>query len=183
VQFERSRVRKNFLTEIFYCKTNQTKKRIFKDPVAEDTRINGTECKAYLNLSFHAGHNHEELINKTFNFSYNPIFYVCRYFALWLLETIFSIIGEFPFFVNSWRHKSGHRTFIEIYESIWLCDIYKYSFCKDESDFDFPDTMVSAWCSMHSSINSFNFLSNYTNGMDTFISTNMAGEKSSQWSC
>ena len=82
--------------EAKYHGSNQ--KRIFKDPVADDTRTNGTECKAYLNLSFHAGHNHEELINKTFNFSYNPIFYVCRYFALWLLETIFSIIGKFPTF-------------------------------------------------------------------------------------
>ena len=98
-------------------------KRIFKDPVEDDTRINGTECKAYLNLSFHAGHNHEELINKTFNFSYNPIFYVCRYFALWLLETIFSIIGKFQsdFFFST---DVMVRTFDETHKSIWICNIY-----------------------------------------------------------
>ena len=63
--------------------------RIYRDdpPVSD----NGT-CRSYLNLSNHRTHDHNTLHNKTFNFTYDPIIYVCRYFALWLLETIFSTL-------------------------------------------------------------------------------------------
>ena len=57
--------------------------------------------RSLIDIKFHAGHDHDDLINNTFNFSYNPIIYVCRYYALWLLEVIFSSIAfGYIIFIN-----------------------------------------------------------------------------------